>query len=533
MGYLGTRHFIQVGPVLVALSVLLWVAAGIRLSHIARPFWLDEWSHSYVIQSFTHSFSELRREIATYSQPWLEYAIRKTVLGQSGHHELDSRLLSLFWGLAAVAYTFLGVGRGLKRASVQGSAAWVTAFIAAVWVVSHPGLINYSVEARHYSFVVFASVFWFIGVAGNRQGVGQWLADFLIANAHFFSWPFVFMDIVIREFGPGGIRKTRAALHALARISAFALLLIFLNAPSLLSLISHPPGEVSAGGGFASTLWNAITLEVGLWKFLRVPVVLAVVLATGCQGAWRSGQVEVRRALLRISAVALIASPVLFVLLRSRSAYSFPERYYLAWSGVVPAIFMIAALGMIHLFRRKRLIGSAFVLISALSLVPTFAKKHLVFSLPERDFSVQYEFFKNALTPSLTGSGRLIFVGAPCYADHALHFYWSALGGDPRSEPEAIHESGEDCRAPKLGEGGSARLTLDQFFRTGPGDVVLHQVNAGCPDEAKPNWPGGAVRLHVDWHSGAHDGGCHWLIRNVRSASQVQEFARSVGFPKL
>ena len=88
---------------------------------------------------------------------------------------------------------YLGNARLFRRLQAGIGARLFLSILPAIWIAAHPGEVQLSVEARHYSLVSLLSVLWFSTYVLHGRVISWSLfaVTLAFANVHFFSLPLI------------------------------------------------------------------------------------------------------------------------------------------------------------------------------------------------------------------------------------------------------------------------------------------------------------------------------------------------------
>ncbi|MGO9601242.1 MAG: hypothetical protein ACLP7Q_24955 [Isosphaeraceae bacterium] len=274
---------------MISRRVSLWALAGIvalglaaRLCFLFRPIQVDE---SYTLNEYASR--PLLEGLGLYTFPnnhLLNTALVHGFTRWLGPEPWAARLPAFWCGLFIIPVTYAMVG---------GTCGRLAGLFAAALAAASAPLVNYSTNARGYSFVVLATVL-LLWLAGKfRRGEsksGHWVAFVLISALGFFAIPIMLypfggimlalaIDAIARP-GRGSLRLDRLIA---AGISTFLLTTVFYT-PVLLrtgpsSLFANPfvaplPRSLVQQGlpGSLLAAWRQWILDIPIWLALVLPV---------------------------------------------------------------------------------------------------------------------------------------------------------------------------------------------------------------------------------------------------------------------
>ena len=150
----------------IALTIVTFLGAGLRLFNIDESLWLDELHSAW---SVSGSLGEVASRAAQGNQPPLYYWVEWFVIQFLGQSEFALRILSLITGIAMIPVSWVIVRRF--------SGSEVGALLTAILVCINPTFIFFSIEFRGYIVVTF------VGMLQITAFVQLLLGDFIYGKS--------------------------------------------------------------------------------------------------------------------------------------------------------------------------------------------------------------------------------------------------------------------------------------------------------------------------------------------------------------
>lgn len=269
------------------------------------------------------------------------------------HHNYSELLLrapSVVYSLLAVGAAWLLSAMSLGSAKLPKWGVLLGAFLSALWIVNHPNHIEYSSNARHYTFVHLVSLVWFWQAFFGQRRMKWlfWAISLLFINTHFFAIPLVLAAYGHRAFLQYRSTRLMAAIREALSGAAAVLVGLILNYPIVPYLFLFNNGENSLG--FVPAISNGLSIWWRYLSFLSFPLsetlfspyfgpeaystltILSASLSLLTIGAlcWLiRGEFAVK-----LAAYTFLLMPVVFIVLGNNSERAFVERYFSPFLGL-------------------------------------------------------------------------------------------------------------------------------------------------------------------------------------------------------
>jgi len=355
-----------------------WLLAGITLAALALRLWAlgdkglayDEAATALMARAAPAEIIAFHWNAGFEHPPlWqLTMAAWSTLFGQS---EAMLRLLPALMGTLAVPLAWLWV-----RCMWPGERAlrlWT-----AVLMALSPTLLLYSQEARMYTVVLALALLSLIALCAAVHRPRGWVvagfvaANWLMTGFHYYSVLLIGVEGIFLMFLAWRRRTWRGALvgSAVTLLSLAPIALWMVLAPGFRATVGVIAGGIGSGAApsalrFADSLWRDLSFgairwqpEIAVTGFLLVPLIFVGLAAITMSDARRSQERAIPWSWL-VGLLALLPLAISVALFRSLAA-----RYILF---ILPALYVLAAGGIVWLGRQSRLLGTAG---AGLALVP-------------------------------------------------------------------------------------------------------------------------------------------------------------------
>ncbi|PYV19608.1 MAG: hypothetical protein DMG07_01500, partial [Acidobacteria bacterium] len=338
----------------VGLCLLLALS---RLPALYDGLWQDE-VHYNIVPLSAASFSAFRDAICWLMRPMLDLALRKWVWFSPFGLAVTERNLALVAWLIATAHLLILV-------CLPWSPYWALRVIAGLLLGFCAVEVACSTEAQGYSLVSLASTLLVLGFYATTRQLKQqprmrtllfFLSGFAVClNAHYFSWPFALLMLVVLAVylatDPDLTASRMRLAGGLLLAGAVTLALtIHLNKPSLMFLLTYVPSPTT------HLVWNwvsSLSYVKQAWRWLGLPGLLYLpIVGFGLLHPRRD-----RRYLAwGLAAAALGLKFVVVALISAKSTYPIHDRYLVMF--ISPAILAFA-LGLESIALRADRLGAS------------------------------------------------------------------------------------------------------------------------------------------------------------------------------
>lgn len=419
---------------LVILAIVLILGLALRLPNMGESLWYDElWATRVRLGSLYDTVVVGLND----NHPPFYVALMFAWTGVFGDSELSVRMLPLISGLATIPLTYL-----VCRRFVGANAA----LLAAGLVALSPAHIWYSVEARHYSFLLAAllvSVYAFNKLAhdaGDAQGKPgrRWLVIYgvsvvVIAFTFYYSAAYIGMISLLTLW-----KRSRSKYWALGiNLATMASLFLFLVVKVVLNSLRTSPGHVREFDPFqvwmllfnwfptGNAPWPVNMWDDGFGVLLEQPwmlisqLFLATLFALGVfallKRARNSDETSPLELLLLFAALPLL----MIIMALAGLGQIFIERSMLT---VLPFFYGIVALGVFAFANRgvHAIAVTALVVLSVVALTSFYKNQNEVWTVykPNPDWRSAASYLTSEMEPSPGDS--LVLVGSP--ADALIYY---------------------------------------------------------------------------------------------------------------
>ena len=355
-----------------------WLLAGITLAALALRLWAigdkglayDEAATALMARATAGEIVAFHWNAGFEHPPlWqLTMAAWSALFGQS---EAMLRLLPALMGALAVPLAWLWVRR--MWPGERALRLWT-----AVLMALSPVLLLYSQEARMYTVVLALALLSLIALCAAVTRPRGWaIAGFVAANwimtgFHYYSVLLIGVEGLFLLLLAAHARSWRGALAgaSITLLSLAPIALWMLLAPGFRATVGVIAGGIGSGAApsalrFADSLWRDLSFgairwqpEIAVTGFLIVPLILIGLAALFVSDARRPRDRVIPWSWL-VGLLALLPLAISVALFRSLAA-----RYILF---ILPALYVLAAGGIVWLGRQSRLLGAAG---AGLALVP-------------------------------------------------------------------------------------------------------------------------------------------------------------------